>query len=71
MTKWQKQESKVLEHFEYIRDAGGAFIGYVSRFTGDPRCYAWTTKQKIGEYASIGEAKDALEALIKPKGKKK
>ena len=66
MIKWIKHASPILEHFEYTRDNLGRFAGYVSRFKEGP-AYAWTLHAKVGEYQSIGEAKDAIEKLLRKK----
>lgn len=58
---WEQRQTKVAKHFEFMKSKTGAFVGYVIQF--DLECYAWSEHKKLGKYASIGEAKDAVECL--------
>ena len=60
---WQKIETKI-GRVEYLRLKSGAFVGYVIQFDAS-QTFAWTAHAKIGSYESFGEAKDAVEGLLK------
>lgn len=60
---WERRETKVAQHYEFLKDKKGNFVGHIIRFNEKEKTYASTINTRLGAYATIGEAKDAVEAV--------
>lgn len=61
---WKLHETKLANHYEYMTRDDGTFVGYIIQFNKGEKTFAWTAREKVGMFETIGEAKDAIEELL-------